>query len=72
MEEYRPYMSDRQLISTPTSEEEIEKLPPAVKAHTPNQVFTFSDGREYTVNRDGSWIKTKEELKGGKRVKANR
>lgn len=51
---------------------DVEKLRPAVRAHYPNQVFTFSDGREYTVNRDGSWIKTKEELKGGKRVKANR
>ena len=63
------FRSDKPRVVEPV---DVEKLRPADRAHYPNQVFSFSDGREYTVNRDGSWIKTKEELKGGRRVKANR
>ncbi len=48
---------------------DINKLPPAVRAHVPGQTFTFSDDSEYEVQPDGSWLKVREGLKGKARRK---
>ena len=49
---------------------EAKKVPQAELAHTPGQVFEFADGRVYVVQSNGAWKKTKEEVKGKARRRA--
>lgn len=62
-------------MTTPISSDITEPnlfLPQAELAHTPGQVFEFADGRAYVVQSNGAWKKTKEEVKGKARRRAER
>lgn len=55
---------DTEVTQEESQKFDINKIPPAIRAHMPGQTFTFSDGTEYLVQQNGSWKKTKEGVKG--------
>jgi hypothetical protein len=66
MEEHKSIMSDAQ---PEPMKLDINKLPPAIRAHMPNQSFSMSDGTAYDVQENGSWKKVAEGMSYKKRRK---
>jgi hypothetical protein len=66
MEEHKSIMSDAQ---PEPMKLDMNKLPQAIRAHIPGQVFEMADGATYQVRENGSWKKISEGMSYKKRVK---